>query len=84
MLITAARHARRGKPQGGALGCAFHTLFLLPKALPTVWVTADQRSDRLVSARCVELREVSPRPGRTTVALGLRAFLELLTPCGRR
>ena len=36
------------------------------------------------SACCVELQEVSPRPGRTTVALGLRACLGWVRPRGRR
>lgn len=35
------------------------------------------RFPRILSgACCAELQEVSPRPGRTTVALGLRGFLE--------
>ncbi len=31
-------------------------------------VTANRHADTLDEARCVELREVGPRPGRTTVA----------------
>src|SRR5674536_286309 len=38
----------------------------------------------LGEACCVELQEVSPRPGRTTVALGLRACLGPVIPFVRR
>lgn len=36
--------------------------------------TAPSTSADCSSACCVELQELSPRPGRTTAALGLRAF----------
>ncbi|AYR00067.1 DNA binding domain protein [Mycobacterium phage Nebkiss] len=44
-----------------------------------VWSSGNLPSDSLLTATmggacCVELQEVSPRPGRTTVALGLRDF----------
>ena len=39
---------------------------------------ARQHARIIRGACCVELQEVSPRPGRTTVALGLCAFLGLV------
>ena len=49
-----------------------------------VWMTTVQSPPTLEPARGVELREVSPRPGRTTVALGLRACRGPARPTVRR
>ena len=49
-----------------------------------VWMTTVQSPPTLEPARGVELREVSPRPGRTTVALGLRACRGRTRPTVRR